>query len=127
MVRPENIKKLAIVSGGVVVGLLPIAAHADTVSNDTSITGAVDAVQPANAAQGSLLDNVKNIINVMLLIIGVVAVIMLIVGGFRYVLSNGNEKAVSGAKDTILYAVIGIVVALLSFAIVNFVLARFGV
>ena len=47
---------------------------------------------------------------------------MLIIGGFRYVFSQGNEKAVSGAKDTILYSIIGIVVALLAFAIVNFVL-----
>lgn len=124
MQTQEKLKRFAIVSGGVVVGLLPVAAHAD---DSASITNVVDAVQPANAAQGTLLENVKNIINVMLLVIGVVAVIMLIVGGFRYVLSNGNEKAISGAKDTILYAVIGIVIALLSFAIVNFVLARFGV
>ena len=122
MVSPENIKKFAIISGGSVVALLPVAAHADD-----SISGVVNSVTPPNAAQGSLTDNIKNIINVMLLVIGIVAVIMLIVGGFRYVLSNGNEKAVSGAKDTILYAVIGIVVALLSFAIVNFVLGRFGV
>lgn len=124
MLSSDNLKKLAIVSGGSAVALLPLAANADEC---TTITGCVSNVTPPNAATGSLTDNIKNIINVMLLIIGIVAVIMLIVGGFRYVLSNGNEKAVSGAKDTILYAVIGIVVALLSFAIVNFVLARFGV
>ncbi len=122
MLSQDKLKKLAIVSGGTAVALLPAAARADE-----SITGAVDAVQPSNAASGTLQENIKNIINVMLIVIGIVAVIMLIVGGFRYVLSNGNEKSVSGAKDTILYAVIGIVVALLSFAIVNFVLARFGV
>ena len=47
---------------------------------------------------------------------------MLIIGGFRYVFSQGNEKAVTGAKDTILYAIIGLVIAILSYAIVNFVL-----
>jgi magnesium-transporting ATPase (P-type) len=120
MLSSDKLKKLVIVSGGTTVALLPVAAHADE-----SIQGAVDSVQPANAATGSLQTNIKNIINVMLILIGIVAVIMLIVGGFRYVLSNGNEKAVSGAKDTILYAVIGIVVALLSFAIVNFVLGQF--
>jgi len=58
-----------------------------------------------------------------LAIIGIAAVIMIIIGGFRYVFSAGNEKAVASAKDTILYAIIGIVVASLAFAIVNFVLA----
>lgn len=63
------------------------------------------------------------IINTLLAIIGIAAVIMIIIGGFRYVFSAGNEKAVASAKDTILYAIIGIVVASLAFAIVNFVLA----
>ena len=51
---------------------------------------------------------------------------MLIIGGFRYVLSNGNEKSVTAAKDTILYAIIGVVIALLAFAIINFVLGTFA-
>lgn len=122
MTTQEKLSKFAIVSGTSVVALLPVAAHADT-----SITGSVNEVQPSNAATGTLQANIKLIINIMLIAIGIVAVIMLIVGGFRYVLSNGNEKAISGAKDTILYAVIGIVIALLSFAIVNFVLGQFNV
>lgn len=116
----EKAKKFAIVSGGSAVALLPVAAQAESVSS------AVESVQPSNTAQGDLQSNIKLIINAMLLIIGIVAVIMLIVGGFRYVLSNGNDKAITGAKDTILYAIIGIVIALLSFAIVNFVLTQFG-
>ena len=62
------------------------------------------------------------IINTLLSIVGVVAVIMIIVGGFRMVVSGGNEKAVADARNTILYAVIGLIVAVLAFAIVNFVL-----
>jgi uncharacterized YccA/Bax inhibitor family protein len=46
----------------------------------------------------------------------------LIIGGLRYVISQGDAKAVSAAKDTILYAIIGIVVAAISFAIANFVI-----
>ncbi len=119
MTSSQKAKSLAIITGSSVVALLPTVAHAETTQS------AVDSVQPASAASGDLQSNIKNIINAMLLVIGIVAVIMLIVGGFRYVLSNGNEKAVTGAKDTILYAIIGIVVALLSFAIVNFVLGQF--
>lgn len=86
------------------------------------ISNAVDAVKPADVQNTSLESYIQTIINVLLGLIGVVAVIMLIYGGFRYVLSAGNEKATSAAKDTILFAIIGIVVAVLAFAIVNFVI-----
>jgi len=72
--------------------------------------------------QGENLNNVfKTVANIMLFIVGAVAVIMLIIGGLRYVTSNGDQNAVTGAKNTILYAIIGIVVAFLAFAAVNFV------
>ncbi len=76
----------------------------------------------AGVGDTSLQSYISLIINVLLGLIGVVAVIMLIYGGFRYVLSGGNEKSTSAAKDTILFAIIGIVVAVLAFAIVNFVI-----
>lgn len=62
------------------------------------------------------------VINFALYFIGAISVLMLIVGGVRYTLSGGNEKSVSAAKNTILYAVIGVVVAILAWAIVNFVI-----
>ncbi len=62
------------------------------------------------------------IVNILLYIIAAIAVIMLIIGGIRYVTSGGNSAAVTGAKNTILYAVIGIIIAVLAYAIVNFVL-----
>jgi uncharacterized membrane protein len=64
----------------------------------------------------------KTIVNILLFIIGAIAVIMLIIGGIRYTISGGDSSAVTGAKNTILYAIIGIVVALLAYAIVNFVI-----
>lgn len=67
----------------------------------------------------------KTITNVLLFLIGAVSVIMLVVGGFRYVLSNGEAAQLTSAKNTILYAVIGIIVALLAYAIVNFVVTSF--
>lgn len=71
-------------------------------------------------------DIVKNVINVILVVLGMAAVIMIIIGGIRYTVSNGDASAIKGAKDTILYAVVGLVVAILSYAIVNFVLGRFS-
>jgi multisubunit Na+/H+ antiporter MnhB subunit len=58
-------------------------------------------------------------------VLGAIAVIMIVIGGIRYTLSNGESAAITGAKNTILYAVIGLVVALLAYAIVNFVLGAF--
>lgn len=80
----------------------------------------VDSAQP-DGAEGNLMDIFTTIANILLFILGAVAVIMLIIGGFRYVVSGGDSSAVEGAKNTILYAIIGIIVAFLAFAAVNFV------
>jgi hypothetical protein len=62
--------------------------------------------------------------NTLTFLVGAVSVIMIIIGGLRYVLSNGDSKAVTAAKDTILYAIIGVVVALVAYAVVHFVTAN---
>ena len=64
----------------------------------------------------------KLVTNIALYIIGAVSVLMLIYGGIRYTISGGDTAAVTAAKNTILYAIVGIVVALMAYAIVNFVL-----
>lgn len=68
----------------------------------------------------------KTITNVLLFIIGAISVIMLIIGGIRYVVSGGDSSAVTSAKNTILYAIVGIVVAILAYALVNFVISSFS-
>jgi hypothetical protein len=62
------------------------------------------------------------VVNILLFIIGAISVIMLIIGGIRYTISGGDSSAVTSAKNTILYAIIGLIVAFLAFAIVNWVL-----
>ena len=64
----------------------------------------------------------KKVTNTILYIVGIIAVIMLIIGGIRYVTSGGDAKKVTDAKNTVLYAIIGLVISLLAFAIVNFVI-----
>ncbi len=68
-----------------------------------------------------------NITNTILYVVGIIAIVMLIVGGIKYVTSGGDKQKVTDAKNTILYAVLGLVIALLAFAIVNFVLNALGV
>jgi hypothetical protein len=67
----------------------------------------------------------KNVINTLLVVLGMIAVIMIVIGGIRYTTSNGDANQTKSAKDTIMYAVIGLVVAIFAFAIVNFVLNAF--
>lgn len=71
-------------------------------------------------------DIVKNIVNVFLFVIGTLSVIMIIHSGFKYTTSRGDAEQVKSAKNTLLYAVVGVIVAILAFAIVNFVLDQFN-
>lgn len=64
----------------------------------------------------------KHLINIFSAIIGVVAVVMIIFGGFRYITSGGNDTSVTSAKNTILYAIIGLIIVALAQLLVRFVL-----
>jgi uncharacterized membrane protein len=85
--------------------------------------------QAANPDCGTTATNAANdlvatIINIISVVVGIVAVIMIIYAGFRYVTSGGKDDSVKGAKNTILYAIIGLVVVALAQIIVHFVLAK---
>ena len=122
-VTNDKVLRVAIVAST----LIPSFARADCDSDPTECANPLQA--GSNAAKSKSNTNslfgsggtFKVIADTLIYIVGAVAVIMLIIGGLRYVISQGNEKGVAAAKDTILYSVIGIVVAILAFAIVNFV------
>ena len=108
---------------------VPVAtAYANNCDVSRGITGGKDCArndeQPENLFNGD--DSVfQTVTNVMLFLIGAISVVMLIYGGIRYTISQGDSTAVTNAKNTIMYAVIGIVIAILAFAIVNFVVTTF--
>ena len=108
-----------------VLGLsfVPAPAYA-ACDDDLSISSGADCArgngQSANLFGGD--DSIfKKVTNVLLFLVGAISVIMLIIGGIRYVVSGGDQAQVTGAKNTILYAIIGIVVAFLAYAAVKFV------
>lgn len=68
----------------------------------------------------------ERIANFLIFLVGALSVIFLIIGGLRYVISSGNSSQVESAKNTILYAIVGLVVAIASFAIVRFIVSQFG-
>lgn len=75
--------------------------------------------------QGSDLDqSIIGIINAIIGVLGLVAVIVIIIGGINYMTSSGEAAKVKKAKDTILYGCIGLVICILAFAIVNFVISN---
>ena len=80
-------------------------------------------VTPAGSEK-SLNDTIAQIVNILSVVVGIVAVVMMIVGGFRYVTSAGNDQAVKSARNTILYALIGLVIVALAQIIVKFVLHK---
>ena len=69
---------------------------------------------------------IPRLINLMLFIVGILSIIFLIFGGIRYVVSGGDKSKVDVAKNTILYAIVGLVVAILGYAIVNWVIGVVG-
>jgi hypothetical protein len=71
---------------------------------------------------GNLMGTTQIIINVILGVLGLIAVVVIIIGGVMFVTSSGDPGKVKKGKDTILYGIIGLVIALLAYAIVNFVL-----
>lgn len=92
------------------------------------------ALAGANAARGDGMpadligvDGVfTKLVNTVLYAVGIISVIMLILGGIRYVISGGDSKKVTDAKNTIMYAIIGLIIAILAYAIVNFVISAVG-
>lgn len=80
----------------------------------------------ADTSQGTDKINsiITTVINIFSLVVGVVSVIMIILGGFRYITSGGDSSNVSSAKNTIIYALIGLVVVALAQFIVQFVLNK---
>ena len=65
----------------------------------------------------------RQVTNTILYIVGIIAVVMLIIGGIKYLVSGGDSKKVTDAKNTVLYAIIGIVICFFAYAIINFVVS----
>jgi hypothetical protein len=113
----------AFVASFLVIFLAPISLAI----NETMMEGAESARGADQVADLFGTSGVfSTITNVLLFAVGAISVIMIIIGGLRYVTSGGNTANVTAAKNTILYAVVGVVVALFAYAMVNFVLTSFA-
>lgn len=126
----EKVKMM--IAGFLAVPLLAVGATALVPAGDAyaqsvsdGVTGGLAAANTKSAANNKGIDGiVGTIINVLLYVIGLISVIMIIIGGIRYATSNGDANQVTSAKNTILYAIVGLVVAIFAWAIVNFVVEQ---
>jgi len=106
------------------LAVAPITVHAETAKE--AACRAINNGRGCNqeGAENRINNTVKNVVNIFSIVVGLTAVIMIIVGGFKYVTSAGDSSKVTSAKNTILYAVIGLVVVALAQVIVQFVLGN---
>lgn len=135
MKKIKNYIMLTLATVGLMAGLAaPAIVHAAPASDPGSqacsgITdafgGTCDASDSAGAkkAVGGIFGKVVNILSY---IIGGICVIMIIIGGFRYIVSGGDQSGVSGAKNTILYALVGLAIVIFAQVIVKFVIGNLG-
>ena len=78
-----------------------------------------------NLPQNSLTEtNVDNILQLVFAVAGAIAVLVITIGGLKYVLSQGNPQSAAQAKDTILYALVGLVLTIVGYGIVTFVIGN---
>ena len=131
--------------GGMFMAALPVTStYARLPDEDQQIQQVAEQQQqqssdpddPCNLAMGSkppgmcdeehteetLIETISNVLDTVYLWVGIIAVIFIIIGGINYTMSQGDPGKVKKAKDTIMYAVIGLIVSLLAFAITAFVL-----
>ncbi len=113
---------------GLVFGMgLAVATPAGAINvfDNCSDATAKDSPVCKEANTNSIESPIQTVIGLLLFAIGIISVIMIIVGGIRYVISNGEAAKIKSAKDTILYAVIGLIVSGLAYVIVDFIVGQF--
>ena len=95
------------------------------------VTGSFSTVNPSAADCGSTVDadntvnnTIKLVIRILQVVVGIISVVMIIFGGLKYITSGGDAASVTSAKNTIIYACIGLIVVALAEVIVQFVLNR---
>ena len=128
-----RLKSFFFAAGVLLLAVLPLVTSqpvfADCISDPTS-AGCPCALNSSSAAcqdlskPDGLSNTLKNATNTVLFIAGALAVIMIIYGAIRFMTAHGNEKQVESARLIVTYSVIGLIIAILAYALVNFVLSN---
>lgn len=128
MIHFLSLKKLNLVVVGIALlfaALVPATLHAQSVDDVCSGIQIASGAAGCTEAEGGRVNGViATVVNVLSAVVGVVAVVMILIGGFRYVISGGDSSSTASAKNTIIYAIVGLIVVAMAQIIVRFVLAR---
>ena len=117
-----------------VPAMVPATAYAVTATGDlqTNLCSGTDLTlsgtgncTDTEGAKSTIDNTISLALNIFSSIVGIIAVVMIIVGGVKYITSQGESANITSAKNTILYALVGLVVVALAQVIVRFVLGRF--
>lgn len=129
--KVSKVKTLVMSAALIGAGALGVAAPVSaatvycpdgSIASNGDLSGCSNLSSNANN-KNNLMSTLNVIINVIIGVIGFLAVVMVIYGGVQYTTSAGAADKVKSAKDTIMYGIVGLVIAILAFAIVNFVLS----
>ena len=116
-------------AGMLMVGFLGVLTPAVSAANGINIcSGNENSVYCKNKNTGETQVNgiIKTIVEVLLTAVGAISIIMIVIGGIMFALSSGDAQKAAKARNTVLYAVVGLAVSLFASAIVNFVFNRFN-
>ena len=117
------------------IAIMTCAVFGASVLSTASLSGSASAqvsegINTATTSEmkGKSIDGdkglIKTVVNVLLWAVGILSVIMLIFSGFRYITSAGDASKTKSAQSTLIYSVVGLIVAIMAYAIVNMVINR---
>lgn len=124
--KKESIKTLAVAGMLAILGIGAVAVPAWADDDLNLNVGVKSTLVPGMEENPDLGSIVNKVVNIFLWAVGIVAVIIMIFGGFQYITSSGDQAKVTKAKNTILYGIVGLVIAILAYAIVGFVTNQFS-
>ena len=117
------------------IAIMTCAVFGASVLSTTSLSGSVSAqvskgidTATTSEMQGKSIDGkdglIKTVVNILLWAVGILSVIMIIFSGFRYITSSGDASKTKSAQSTLIYSVVGLIVAIMAWAIGNMVIKR---
>ncbi len=117
----QQILRAIIVPTFFIIGLLTVPQTVNAV--DICAGNGANSTYCQNRSEGEtkVKSVMKSVVNVLLMTVGVISIIMIVIGGIMFALSSGDASKVTKARNMVIYAVVGLVVALFASAIINFV------
>lgn len=122
------LKKISLVIASFLL-IAPVLAPVTTFAADNNVNSVCQGLELTGGKCGDekpgetgVNSVIKTVINILSLAVGVISVVMIIIGGLKYVLSSGDSSNINSAKNTILYALVGLIIVALAQIIVKFTL-----